>query len=425
MWWKGFCWLLWGVLFGLLACGDVGLDTPQPVQDLYSTPDDGNTDASDVPDVPALPDVEIDVVDVVDAGAGDSADVEPSVPDLGPPDSTTDETSTPSNWGDVISAIPYQWEWVEFPDTICGDGSPTGLAVNLKPEATRVFIYLEGGGACWDYSGCAGIVQTSLHLGGYDEGTFEGVIAGTYKNMVVFDREEQKNPLRDAHYVFIPYCTGDAFSGNAVVELTGLLPWESKTVHFKGRHNIEVYLDRLAPTFADVEQVVVSGSSAGGLGAGLSWPLFVEAFPNATVDVLDDSGPPIQPLDDRWKDWQDVWNVELPAECIGCDESIDNLMDYYRTQLLGEHRLALMSYDKDAVISTFLGMFPWQFRDKLSDVCDVFDTEDNAQYFVLSGVGHTMMILGYTLIESGDGLPLWRWVEQFVDGESDWSSHSP
>ena len=398
-------WLL--AILGLWACGDEGLDTPGPMQDLYSAPDDGNYDV------------------LMDVDGGDSGGAETNSPDLDVPNDVAEEISSPENWGEVITATPYQWEWIDVPDSICGDGSSTGLAVNLSPGATQVFIYLEGGGACWTYSGCAGLIQTSLHLDGYDEQTFNGLIAGVYKNILLFDRDEPKNPLREAHFVFVPYCTGDAFSGDSVVELTGALPWLKKTLHFKGRHNMETYLNRLAPTFADVEQVVVSGSSAGGLGAGLSWPLFVAAFPGARVDILDDSGPPVQPMDDRWKDWQDVWNMELPAGCDGCDENIDKLVDYYRTQFLSEHRLALMSYDQDAVIATFLGMFPWQFRDKLMDVCDVFDQEDNAQYFVLSGSAHTMMILGYESIESAGGMPLWRWVEQFVNGETDWLSHSP
>ena len=107
----------------------------------------------------------------------------------------------PAWWGDPIEAESETWEWVPFPGTSCADGSETGLAVNLYPGATRAFIYFEGGGACWDYATCTGLVETSFHLDGFDEDDFDSLLIGVYKNMLLFDRDEPKNPFANAHYL--------------------------------------------------------------------------------------------------------------------------------------------------------------------------------------------------------------------------------
>src|SRR5215468_7682801 len=52
--------------------------------------------------------------------------------------------------GQPLTAPSEQWTWVDFPNTACGNGMPTGLAVNLTTKSSRVLVYLEGGGACWD-----------------------------------------------------------------------------------------------------------------------------------------------------------------------------------------------------------------------------------------------------------------------------------
>jgi hypothetical protein len=335
------------------------------------------------------------------------------------------DTADPAWWGEPLEAPKHEWQWIPFPDTFCGDGSPTGLGINLSPGASRVFIYLEGGGACWDYSTCTGAIQTSFHLNGYDEKAFNGLIAGVYKSMFLFDRNEPKNALANAHYVFIPYCTGDVHAGNNVVNLEGLFPWEKSTVHFKGAHNIDVFLKRLTPTFQDVSDVIISGSSAGGFGAGINWPRLKKAFgDDVAVHVLDDSGPPIDPQGDLWKEWITTWNIDL-EDCEGCVGSLATLVEVYRKTLMQQGRMGLMSYSHDAIISTFMGMPAWDFNSALKAMMAIFDQEANAQYFVRAGAAHTMLVLGPSTLESPDGTPLWYWIKQFVDDDPAWSSNAP
>lgn len=48
---------------------------------------------------------------------------------------------------DPIVAPAERWTWVDFPETFCGDGSPTGLGVNLTGRSDDVVVYFQGGGA--------------------------------------------------------------------------------------------------------------------------------------------------------------------------------------------------------------------------------------------------------------------------------------
>ncbi|MBM7093074.1 hypothetical protein JTP67_32135, partial [Streptomyces sp. S12] len=53
----------------------------------------------------------------------------------------------------------YQWQTVQLPaetGAICGNGSPYKIFVNRVPNTTNTIIYMEGGGACWDYASCTG-----------------------------------------------------------------------------------------------------------------------------------------------------------------------------------------------------------------------------------------------------------------------------
>ncbi len=391
-------------------------------------PDTEDLDAQ-VPenDETEVPDATEEVLDISGAEDGDETQEAPFEGELDIVESTPDAISVfkpdPEWWEDPIAAKPYEWTWVDFPETRCADGSPTGLGINIAPGATQAIIMLEGGGACWSLATCFGVVQTSFHLTGYDEGTFNNLLAEVYKDTVLLDREDPKNPLVDAHMVFIPYCTGDAFVGSKVTNMGGI--FQDNEVHFWGRNNVKEYLKRLAPTFQGVEHVVVTGASAGGFGAAFNWDLFHNSFPEARVDILDDSGPPLDPPESQWESWLDAWGPEFPEDCPDCSDNVHSLVNHHLESLAGSGRFGLISYTNDAIISTFFGVLPFQFEDKLNDLCLLVDEVPNAQYFIVSGALHTTTIVGYDNIETEEGLPLWYWVTQMINDDPEWSSHQP
>lgn len=363
----------------------------------------------------------------------------PGDSDAGPADisATPEAPKTPENspvpeWaqGKPVQAKPGAWTWVDVPGSKCGFGSQTGFALNPSPEASKLlYIYLQGGGACWNRNnpvgGCFNLAPTALYLTGFNKQTFQfdvatqAVIRGFF-----FDRKSPANVFQKAHYVFVPYCSGDVFAGNSSIK--SLL---GRTMHFHGHQNLKLFLSRIVTTFPKVTRVMVAGSSAGGFGAALNWGLFQQAFGSAIrVDVIDDSGPPLEPVQGRWKEWLQAWKPSLPPGCNNCN-TISGMMEYYKKTLLSKGRkMALISYDRDSVIRTFFGLvgnFGLEFQKRLYGLLDEIDTIPNAHYFVIAGASHTMMIVGAENIRHKSKVTLSQWLEWMVKEDPSWKSLRP
>lgn len=241
---------------------------------------------------------------------------------------------------DPISAAPMAWKYFEIPGTKCLDGTPAGFSVNLNPASTKLFVYLEGGGACFN-TYCESI---------YNRGPNEPSAGG------VFDRTNAANPVKDWSWVYVPYCSGDVYAGQADTMIAG------KMRQFYGYSNFTAFLERWVPSI-DADQVVLSGASAGGFGAAVNFAQTQRAFGSVPVVLIDDSGPPmsnkvfppcLQTL------WRTVWGFDktLLAECgDDCDDPSDFIEDMFahvRAEF-PDMRGGLFSSTGDQTIRTFAG----------------------------------------------------------------------
>ena len=108
----------------------------------------------------------------------------------------------------------------------------------------------------------------------------------------IFDETNSANPFQNWSKIYIPYCTGDAHIGT---NPNGNVPNDfgvATTQHFVGHLNMQLFVSRIVPTFKTVGQVVLLGSSAGGIGAGLNFGMVQDAFGSVPVTLVDDSFPP-------------------------------------------------------------------------------------------------------------------------------------
>ena len=211
--------------------------------------------------------------------------------------------------GDPLEAPNEVWTWVGFDDAFCANGTTTGIGVNLTDRGDNALIYMEGGGACWDNFTCY-VLQTAANIqSGYGESDFATTSQGL-DSAALFDRNNPANPFRDYSYIYIPYCTGDVHAGNNVTDYNG-----RETMHV-GYNNTTAYLDRIAATFPEADRIVLSGSSAGGFGAGFNWGRTQDLFNSIRVDLIDDSGPPLPPpylSESLEQSWRTSW-----ASAIQC-----------------------------------------------------------------------------------------------------------
>ncbi|WP_163995086.1 pectin acetylesterase-family hydrolase [Pyxidicoccus caerfyrddinensis] len=317
-----------------------------------------------------------------------------------------DEDKTP------IDATPESWTWVDVPGTECGNGEQTGIAVNPNEASTDLYLYLQGGGACWDERTCFVLRSASNLTTGYQAAQFQ---TDSTRNAYMFDRAEPTNPFRDMSYVFVPYCTGDVHGGNAVQT------YGTQQVHHKGASNVEAWLPRLVSTFPNVKRVFLAGSSAGAFGAQLNYERVAAAFPTAEVHVLADSGQMVTPAGTLLDTWLTNWGVTIPASCTNCGTDFTRFPAYL-ADTYPESRFGLLAWSRDGVLSNFFGYSAADFETRTLQLLTAsYDGKDNARYFLKRGTQHTFLG-SLDTTTSTTGVALEDWVSQWVEGNAAWSN---
>lgn len=349
--------------------------------------------------------------DSTGTGSGDAA-----------PDGSGDSGFVP---GQPISAPAGTWTWVPFSDAYCGNGITTGIGINPSATGTRVLIYMEGGGACWDATTCYAEMTAAYFTTGYTQANF--VTESTDAAYLAlpggfFDRTAAANPFKDYSYVYVPYCTGDVFSGNNVTQLG------SATAHFVGHANVSAFLARIVPTFPQADRVILAGSSAGGYGAVHNWWQTQNAFGGVRVDLLDDSGtllpPDVLPAGSTLQAQQaTAWNLAATVPpCSACGTDPSAVYDFY-AKAYPTHRGALLSYSADSVLPSFYGITTAQFTTGLDEIlANRFAPNPNLQAFVFGGSGH---VLFFSPLLAQNGVTVQTFVTQMVTDSSAWTTEKP
>jgi len=214
------------------------------------------------------------------------------------------------------------WHYIPVPGMICRDNSNTGIGVRLRNSSNKVIIYLEGGGGCFNAVTCV-VNPGSFGQISFDSWQTVGLQFG------IFDKGSSLNPFKDWNCVYIPYCTGDVHGGTSYNSYVNLVYQDQKMT---GHNNITLALDALKMHFGTrLDEVFLTGSSAGGYGTLINANQVIEAFPAATATILDDSGPVlmaqnVQPdcLDALWIN---IFKIHIP------DDFADYTTGQYSTDL--------------------------------------------------------------------------------------------
>ena len=207
----------------------------------------------------------------------------------------------------------------------CIDGSKFSAFSRVR-DPDKLLIFLSGGGACWEE-----FYQCTTRTEGQEPDDWEGMSVGG------ITRDGTDNPFREYSTVFAPYCDGSVWIGDHMVR------WDWKFFLFSGlssggtsfsfhrRHrglrNLSASVDLAHTLFPDATNIVVSGTSAGGVGAQAFAPFLVrELWGNDVVlKVLNDSGPIVLNVDDglgmaaRAADWD--FGKFFPDSCT--DPALD------------------------------------------------------------------------------------------------------
>jgi hypothetical protein len=191
---------------------------------------------------------------------------------------TTEPTTVapPTTASTTTAPIVTVGEWTSIPggeECRCSDGSPYELW-ERPADPTRVVLYLQGGGACFDELTCGpalSVFARALELGDAPESTG------------IFDPDAPENPLASHSIVYVPYCTGDVHLGDNVAQ------YGDVTIEHNGFANASKGLETLVANYPDLEQLVVVGVSAGSVSAPAFAGLAADSFPDAQIISFGDS----------------------------------------------------------------------------------------------------------------------------------------
>jgi Pectinacetylesterase len=182
----------------------------------------------------------------------------------------------PAAPGGSGSAGESDWEnIVPGGDCQCADGSEFSFW-ERRADPTRVVLFLDGGGSCYDGTSCA-------FTGTGGENDYYDYSLSTERPMGsgIFDFARAENPFADYSFIYVPLCTGDAYLGDVTREYSPEL-----TVEHNGFVNGTAALGYLAEHYRDATQVVVVGKTSGSVAAPVYGGLVADLLPDAQVTVF-------------------------------------------------------------------------------------------------------------------------------------------
>jgi hypothetical protein len=289
---------------------------------------------------------------------------------------------------------------------ICLRGTEYRVLVH-HGTVNKVLLYLEGGGACWSYETCWQSPAAKL------------TADPLFGPVGILDFDNPDNPFHGWSVVYAPYCDGSVFGGDNVVDYQDNPAYH--TFHH-GQQNVSAAVALMREQFPDPEQIVVSGSSAGGYGTYSGYGVARVAYPEAPILVLNDSGPGIQNNDatqdvqDRLTNWK--FTEQIPPTCTRCSEQIAYLSEWglERDPTL---RVGYFSNLQDVVIRSFNRLTAEQFEALLRQVTDDIHSRQPERFkrFFIQGSSHTIVELPafYTTEIAGTSLRDWT-ADLLTDG---------
>lgn len=329
-----------------------------------------------------------------------------------------------------IASELKSFHWFDIDGMKCRDGSPTGIGYRVG-SPKKLAIYINGGGACFNDETCG---SNPKSFGQNDWST----LSAAYANVGIFDADNDKNPLKDYTFVFIPYCTGDVHSGT---KDNGIALGVADTQHYVGSFNFIKSMDFIKPYFdyTKVEEVVLFGLSAGGYGVYVNFLEVTKRFPNAKITVINDSGP-------LFSDPQAfpiclqlgftyVFGLPLPNDLLGCCGNVElglaNVYEY-SSKNFPNANFGFMSAYEDGVSRFFLSFgynncqgapgnqLPADvFRNGLVNLREnILKPKSTWSTFFINGETHTMLASNQLFYERKvQGMYLYEWVDKLVKGE--------
>lgn len=194
----------------------------------------------------------------------------------------------------------YRWQTIRLaPSTgaVCGNGSQYKFFVNRAPDTRNTIVYMEGGGACWDFASCSGQsgIRGARNPNGIPD-NYMGLLGNPGASLVspFVVRLHPYNAVKTQNWnmVYVPYCTGDVYSGDKVAVYNDASGQAAPLVwHHNGLRNSRAVVAWLRDHLPRPTQMLSTGCSAGGIGSLNNYPHLRRDLTPTRAFLINDSGP--------------------------------------------------------------------------------------------------------------------------------------
>jgi len=161
---------------------------------------------------------------------------------------------------------------------MCLRGDPYRMSIRDQPTSNDLFIFLQGGGACWQ-TFCVAIEEALPGIPLVD----------------VLDPDQPHNPVPDWNLSYLPYCDGSLFAGD--IERDDNQDGEADRIH-RGLRNLSAALDVTHHEYPTPNRILLAGSSGGAYGTIMATVLVRHLWPGIPIYVFNDAGVGIADPDD-------------------------------------------------------------------------------------------------------------------------------
>ncbi len=315
--------------------------------------------------------------------------------------------------------------WNEFNpggDTICSRG--TDYAYWVYPgTVNKVIVDFIGGGACWNELTCG-------LAGAIFEDSVDAVRARIEAGMAegFYDHDNEENPFKDWYHVIVPYCTGDIHWGDAT-QVYGEGTEQEITIHHRGAVNSRAVLGWVYDNFAEPEQVLVTGCSAGSYGSALWAADVMRQYPDAEVFQFGDSGAGII-TEQFFMDSFPSWNAEaaFPKDIEALDPELVDLQslalpdlyvgiaNHYENQWMSQYNT--IADDNQTFYFEAMGgsgVEEWTML-MLSSIDEIEGGASNFASFTAPGEQHCILPYDNFYTVESNGVKLTDWLRALLEG---------
>lgn len=193
---------------------------------------------------------------------------------------TTTEAPTTTAAPTTTEEPASSWVIHDAPGCFCAGGDDYKFMTRAG-DPDKVVFFMQGGGACFTAETC--------EIGGDEQSyssdiTMDLQLAESDADLPgIFDFDNPENPLAGWSVVYMPYCNGDVFLGTRQHAYT-----DDIVINHTGFTNAMKGVDHLFENFETPSQVLVTGSSAGGVPAPLIGGIVAEHYPDSDVMAMGD-----------------------------------------------------------------------------------------------------------------------------------------